>query len=140
LALFPLTLALSHQGRENKEVICARRGERIEIRRLLLDQGDGGAGGFGYELAVLVRHCHLRDADPPAGSDHTAFSNKLIFYIGTGDKVDVELGGNVRCDYRVGAVGKSLVCHRHDYAAENQVVEVEVFGLQFRRHPGIALG
>ena len=91
---------------------------------MTLNQGNGGAGGFGDELAVLVGHGHLRDADPPAGSDHTAFGDKLIFNVGAGDKMDVELRGYVRGYYRVGAVGKSLVGHRHDYAAEDQVVEV----------------
>lgn len=60
-------------------------------RGLTLDQRDGGAGGSGDELAVLVGHCHLGDADPPAGPDHTAFGDKLIFYIGAGDKMYVEL-------------------------------------------------
>src|SRR4030042_1438880 len=104
--------------------------------RLTLYQWNGGAGGFGDELAVLVGHRHLRDADPLPSPYHPAFGDKLVFYIGTGDKMDVELGGNVGGDYRVGTVGKSLVGYRHDDATEDQVVEVGVFGLQLSRYSG----
>ena len=103
----------------------------------LSGQRYSSAGSLSYELAVLVGHVHLGDANTPAAFYHPAFGNKLIVFPGRGDEMDIELRCHVGSDDRVSRIGKSLVGNSANNAAENHPVEIHIFRAHLHGDPGV---
>ena len=112
----------------NKVILIGNLGDDIKMHYF-----EGGNSIGRFPIATSESYTSKQTGEKVTTTDwhNIVVRNKLAEicekYLTKGDKVYVELRGYIGAVNRVNRIGKSLVSHRHNYAAKDETVEILVF-------------